>query len=103
VHVARGRSDLEPVFSGQALELDAAAVERAGGQRAPVELGALNRGADELDEGGRARLGAFESDLGRRRESFRSGRQIESDIVVKIRQEGGPAPRLLPSQVVANC
>jgi len=42
VHVARGRSDLEPVFCRQAVELDAATVEGAGRQRAPVELGALD-------------------------------------------------------------
>jgi hypothetical protein len=102
VHVAGGGGDLQPVLGRQPVELDAAAVEGARRQRAAVELRPLDRGSDELDEGGCARLGAPEGDLGRRGERFGAGRQVEPDVVVEIRQEGGAAPRLLASQVVTN-
>jgi len=102
VHVARGGRHLQAVFGREPFELDPAAVEGARGQRTAVELRPLDGGADELDERGRARLGAPERDLGRRGERLRAGRQVESDVVVEIRQEGGAAPRLLASQVVTN-
>jgi len=64
VHVLRGRRHLQDVVLVEVGEGDPPAVERFGRQRLAVELDALDRRADELDEGPGAGTQAAELDRG---------------------------------------
>jgi len=83
-------------------ESDPPAVERAGRERLAVQLYALDRRADELDEGAGAGLTAAEFDVGFRCERLVAAGEVQPDLVTRFRQERGARPGFLTGEIVPS-
>ena len=90
------------VVGGQAVQGEASRREAGEWQCAPIQLSPVDLRPAELDERIRARPLAMEANRRVGFKGLRTGREIEADAVVKVREERRARPSLLTRQVVMN-
>ena len=100
VHGLRCGSHAKDVVLFEVGEDDSPAVEGAGRQRIAIQLDALDRRTDELDERFGARPQAAKLDRGERTERLVAACEVQLDFVARLGQERGARPRLLTGEIV---
>ena len=99
MRVRTGPLDRQRVLGDQPFEPQPAAIE-ARRDRAAVELGGVNLGPAELDESGGAGCAGGKGDRGVGSEGLVAGGEIQPDVVMLDRDQGGSLACLAARQIV---